>query len=37
MQAILAKVIEREFGLRVRIINGETKLRARGLRTSGVP
>jgi SNF2 family DNA or RNA helicase len=36
MQAILAKVIEAEFGQPVRIINGETKLRAGGLRSSGV-
>lgn len=36
MQAILAKVIQEEFGLPVRIINGETKLRAGGLRASGV-
>jgi SNF2 family DNA or RNA helicase len=36
MQAILAKVIEEEFQLPVRIINGEAKLRASGLRASGV-
>ena len=30
MQGILAKVLEAEFGLPVRIINGETKLRAAG-------
>lgn len=36
MQAILAKVIGEEFGLTVRIINGETKQHASGLRGGGV-
>jgi SNF2 family DNA or RNA helicase len=36
MQAILAKVIEQEFGFAVRTINWETKLHAGGLRSSGV-
>lgn len=36
MQAILAKVIEEEFHVPIRIINGETKFRAGGLRTAGV-
>src|SRR6185312_12236733 len=36
MQAILAKVIGEEFGFTVRIINGETKQHASGLRGGGV-
>lgn len=36
MQAILAKVLGEEFGLTVRIINGETKQHASGLRGGGV-
>jgi len=37
MQGILAKVLEAEFHLPVRIINGETKLRAAGsLNKSGL-
>lgn len=36
MQGILAKVLQEEFQLPARIINGETKLRAGYLRTNGV-
>lgn len=36
MQGILAKVLQEEFKLPVRIINGETKLRAGSLKASGV-
>jgi SNF2 family DNA or RNA helicase len=36
MQAILAKIIGEEFGFPVRIINGETKRHASGLRGGGV-
>ena len=36
MQGILAKVLQEEFHLPVRIINGETKLRAGSLKASGV-
>ncbi len=36
MQGILAKVLQEEFHLPVRIINGETKVRAGSLRASGV-
>jgi SNF2 family DNA or RNA helicase len=36
MQGILAKVLQEEFRLPVRIINGETKLRAGLLKASGV-
>jgi SNF2 family DNA or RNA helicase len=36
MQGILAKVLQEEFQLPARIINGETKLRAGSLRTKGV-
>jgi len=36
MQGILAKVLQEEFQLPVRIINGETKLRSGSLRGSGV-
>lgn len=36
MQSILAKVLEAEFRIPVRIINGETKMRASSLRAGGV-
>jgi hypothetical protein len=36
MQGILAKVLQEEFHLPVRIINGDTKLRAGSLKASGV-
>ncbi len=36
MQGILAKVLQEEFHLLVRIINGDTKLRAGSLKASGV-
>ncbi len=36
MQGILAKVLQEEFRLPVRIINGDTKLRAGSLKVSGV-
>jgi hypothetical protein len=36
MQGILAKVLQAEFNLPVRIINGETKMRASSLKTGGL-